>query len=72
MTIDKTIVRLLLIPAYSEAKGFKPTERTSNPKVVFFINSQTKISAMIAKNKPEFTREPPKACVNQGNRNDAF
>ena len=44
----------------------------SNPKVVFFINSQTKISAMIAKNKPEFTREPPKACVNQGNRNDAF
>ena len=29
MIIDITIVRLLLIPAYSEANGFKPTERIS-------------------------------------------
>ena len=33
--MDKIIVRLLLIPAYSEANGFNPTDRISKPSVVF-------------------------------------
>ena len=70
--MEKTIVRLLLIPAYSEAKGFRPTERISKPNVVFFINSQTTTSAINAKNKPAFTREPPNICVSQGNLREAF
>ena len=52
------MVRLLLMPAYSEASGFKPTERISKPNVVFFIKNHVNTKKINAKKIPIFKREP--------------
>ena len=58
MTIARTIVREMFMPAYFAAPGLRPTARNSNP-VVDRNRSQLTIAAtMRARMKPQWTRRP--------------